>query len=458
MTGLLNRWLDPPTGETLLFSNRDLFYLFLPLVLQQFLVILAGFTDSLMAAALGEAAVSGISLIDNIMVLVILTFVALSTGGAVVMGQYYGRGNLEEAREGGRQLIWSNLLLSFLAMLAFYLCEDPILYRLYGSSSPEVLACAGDYMRIMLFNIPFIAAFQAGSAVFGTVGNTKLPMVIVFLADLLNIAGNYLAIFILRWGVTGTALATLLSRIFSAAVVLFWACHSKFRLRVPSLLQARPQWDLVRRILSVGIPFAIENALFQLGKVLVVTVVTLFGTSALAANAVGTVLTNFQAMPGIAINGGMTTVASRCLGARNVAQCQFYTRKILLLSSLGNLLATILTLVLWPLITVIYGFAPETMAMAWDITFWHGTLEVLVWPLAFTLPVVFRAAGDARFAMYNGVAVMMLVRVVGAYVLAVPCHLGMFGTWIAMFLDWFVRAAIYIPHYRSGRYLRHRVI
>lgn len=228
MVSLIKKWLTPPAGHKLLFSNRDLLRLFLPVILEQFLVVLAGFTDSLMAAALGEAAVSGISLIDNIMILLILVFAALATGGSVIMGQYLGHQEPDRAKETGRQLVWMAGLISLALMAIFYACKPLILYHLYEGIEADVLSNASDYLNVIGISIPFIALFQAGSMIFRTAGNTKFPMLIVFGADVFNIIGNYTAIYILRWGVFGTALSTLLSRILSVVVVLYGAQHLHF--------------------------------------------------------------------------------------------------------------------------------------------------------------------------------------------------------------------------------------
>lgn len=456
--GILKALLTPPAGSKLLFSNRNLFYLFLPLVCEQLLVVLAGFTDSIMAAAIGQAAVSGISLIDNIMLLIILIFVALATGGSVIMGQYLGRGDRGRAREAGRQLVWMVGLISLVFMGLFFLCRPFILYKLYGSSSPEVLASADTYLQVIGLSIPMLALFQAGSVIFRTAGNTKFPMTIVFFADILNIVGNYVAIYILGWGVFGTALATTLSRLFSAVIVLVVGQRARFSLRIPPLHKVKLEWDLIHRMLLVGVPFSVENGLFQLGKVMVMSIVTMFGTNAITANAVGIVFTNLQVLPGIAMNLGMTTVVARCLGAGDVEQSRYYTHKIMALITLTNLSLTILTFLCWPLILSIYNFPKETMDMVWQIMFWHGMLQIFIWPEAFSLPVTFRAAGDAKFTMMAGVIIMMLVRVAGAYVLAIPLGFGMFGTWLGMFLDWVFRVIVYVPRYRSRKYLNHKLI
>lgn len=444
--------------ETLLFSNRSLLQLFYPIVLEQLLIIFAGFTDSIMAASLGEAAVSGVSMIDNIVVLLILVFTALASGGAVLMGQYLGRGDLSQAQESGRQTVWISALLSLVLMAAFYGARTLIFTDLYGGTEPDVMRSATDYFNVIGLSIPFVALNQAGSAIFRTAGNTKFPMLVVLGTDIFNVFGNYTAIFILRWGVTGTAISTLLSRMISAAVVLYVAQHANFSLRLPNIFRGRLEKSLIYRILKVGIPFSIENGLFQLGKIVVYSVVTGFGTSAIAAYAVGTTLTGFQALPGVAMNTGSTTVISRCLGAGKIEQSRYYTKKIILWIMVADLSATILLFLLWPGFVHIYDFPAATMDLVFQTLLWHGVLEVLIWPLTFTLPVVFRSAGDARFAMIVGVISMMAIRVGGAYVLCGPLHCGMMGAWYAMFLDWVVRAVIYVPHYLNRSYLRHKLI
>lgn len=444
--------------EKLLFSNRQLLQLFYPIVLEQLLIIFAGFTDSIMAASLGEAAVSGVSMIDNIVVLLILVFTALASGGAVLMGQYLGHGDLDKARESGRQTVWISGLISLVLMAAFYGARTLIFGSLYGGTAPDVMQSATDYFNVIGLSIPFVALNQAGSVIFRTAGNTKFPMLVVLGSDIFNVFGNYTAIFILKWGVTGTAISTLVSRMISAAVVLSVAQRADFSLRLPNIFKGRLEKDLVSRILQVGIPFSIENGLFQLGKIVVYSVVTGFGTSAIAAYAVGTTLTGFQALPGVAMNTGATTVISRCLGAGKIEESRYYTKKIILWIMAADLAVTVFMFMLWPGFVRIYDFPKATMDLVLETLIWHGVLEIFIWPLAFTLPVVFRSAGDARFAMVVGVITMMAIRVGGAYVLCGPLHCGMMGAWYAMFLDWVVRTVIYVPHYWNRSYLKHKLI
>jgi Na+-driven multidrug efflux pump len=224
---------QPSTRLGRLFSNKDLLHLFFPLVIEQILVISVGMADSMMVASLGEAAVSGVSLIDHIGVLLNLVFVALATGGSVIIGQYMGRGDLDKAREGGRQLIWLTGIVSLVLMVAFYASKSFIFAKLFGSSSPDVIENATEYMMVLGTTIPFMALFQGGSAVFRTAGNTKLPMLTVVLMNILNIIGNGLSVFVLGWGVTGVALSTLNSRIVSVIIILYCGRKYKFRLQIP---------------------------------------------------------------------------------------------------------------------------------------------------------------------------------------------------------------------------------
>ena len=454
----ISRKAQPSTRLGRLFSNKDLLHLFFPLVIEQILVISVGMADSMMVASLGEAAVSGVSLIDHIGVLLNLVFVALATGGSVIIGQYLGRGDLAKAKEGGRQLIWLTGIISFVLMALFYASKKFIFANLFGSSSPEVIENASEYMLVLGTTIPFMALFQGGSAIFRTAGNTKLPMLTVVLMNILNIIGNALSVFILGWGVTGVALSTLNSRIVSVIIILYCARKYKFHLQLPPLLKVRLNLDLIKKMLQVGIPFSVENGLFQLGKIVVLSLVTTFGTGAIAANAVGNLIGGFEVIPGLAINAGMTTVIARCIGSGDLEQSKYYTKKIIGVVIGANIIVSGIIFALWPLLNRIYGLPETTMNLVWLITWTHAIFEIFTWPFSFTLPVTFRAAGDAKFAMCVGVFTMIVFRIGGAYVLCGPLGFGMFGAWLAMYLDWAVRAIIYIWRYLSGRYLRHKLI
>ncbi len=442
----------------MLFSNKDLLHLFFPLVIEQVLVISVGMADSMMVASIGEAAVSGVSLIDHIGVLLNLVFVALATGGSVIIGQYMGRGDLDKAREGGRQLIWLTGIVSVLLMVLFYASKNFVFATLFGSSSPDVIDNANKYMLVLGTTIPFMALFQAGSAIFRTAGNTKLPMLTVVFMNILNIIGNALSVFVLGWGVTGVALSTLNSRIISVVIILYCGRNYSFHLQLPPLLKVKLNLDLIKKMLKVGIPFSIENGMFQLGKIVVLSLVTTFGTGAIAANAIGNLIGGLEVIPGLAINAGMTTVIARCLGAGDIAQSKYYTKKIIGVVIGANLVISAVVFAFWPLINRIYGLPATTMNLVWLITWTHVVFEVFFWPFSFTLPVTFRAAGDARFAMCVGVFTMIVFRIGGAYILCGPLGFGMFGAWLAMYLDWAVRAVVYIWRYMSGKYLEHQLI
>ena len=444
--------------KQLLFSNRDLWNLFYPLLVEQFLVLGVGLADSIMVSSLGEAAVSGVSLVDFIMMLIIFVFIALSAGGTVIAGQYLGRKDIVMAQKAADQLVWYVGLFS-LAITAFaYIFKDFILGTVFGSVAPDVMLNANKYFLVVAASIPAIALFHAGSAIFKTTGDSKTSMKIVIIMNIINIAGNAFFIYVLQWDIIGVALPTTVSRYFSAIIMIFLTTRPKFILQLPRTLQHNFDWKMVKRLLNIGVPYGIENGLFQLGRIAVVSIVATYGTSAIAANAVGGMIAVFEVLPGMAINAGMATVIARCIGANDFVQAKYYTKKIIKIVFVSHFVMSILLLASMPLILKVYTLTPETTAMVWKIALWHAVFALFIWPPSFSLPMTFRAAGDVRFPMYAGIGSMLLFRIVFAYIFGTIMGIGVFGTWMAMFLDWFVRDLLFIFRYLSGKWMKYKSI
>ncbi len=440
------------------FSNRDLYKLFLPVIIEQFLEYTVGLADSIMVAHVSEAAVSGVSLVDFVMALLISLFAALSTGGAVIAGQYLGRKQPDEARKAANQLVWFAGLLSLIIMLGVYLAKPFILYGVFGQISDEVRMNADKYLMITALSIPFLAMYNAGAAIFRTMGNAKLPMNIMLYMNIVHAVGNAILIYGFHFGVEGVAIPTLLSRIAAAVIVLGLATDSKRMLFINKRLKHHFDWTMIRRILNIGVPYGLENGLFYLGRIMVLSLVATFGTAAIAANAVSGTIVMFQALPGIAIGLGLTVVISRCVGANDYAQAQYYTKKVTRIVYGAQIVSCAIVLLLLPVILKVYGLSEAATNLTTKIVWYHAIFEMLIWPLAYTLPVTFRAAGDAKFPMWIGTLSMLFCRIALAYLLSINFGMGMFGTWVAMFLDWIVKASIFVYRYCNGEWMKVRAI
>jgi putative MATE family efflux protein len=432
--------------------------LFLPIIIEQFLEYLVGLADSIMVAHVGESAVSGVSLVDFVMALLISLFAALSTGGAVVAGQYLGRRQFKDAKKAANQLIWFAGLISVVIMMLVYLARPLILHGLFGKITDEVRNDANTYLMITALSIPFLALYSAGAAIFRIMGNSKLPMQIMLVMNIVHAMGNAVLIFGFHFGVEGVAIPTLITRILATVIIIGLALNKKHTLHISRSLKHKFDWQMLNKILSIGIPYGLENGLFYLGRIVVLSLVATFGTVAIAANAVGGTITMFQVLPGMSIGLGLTVVISRCVGAGDFDQARYYNNKILKIVYVTQIISCAVVLVLLPGILHIYGLSEQASSLITKIVWSHGIAMVLIWPLAYTLPVTFRASGDAKFPMMVGSLTMLFCRIALAYLLCMHFHTGMFGTWIAMFIDWIVKAVLFIYRYLSGEWTRFRTI
>ncbi len=434
------------------FSNRALKRLIAPMIIEQFLAILVGMSDSIMVATVGEHAVSGVSLVDNIFVLLIYLFAALATGGAVVMGQYLGQNKHEKANRAVNQLILFTALFAICIMIGLYLARNLILHRVFGAIEANVMEASKTYLLIVSASIPFIALYNAGAAVFRTMGNSKVPMYLSMMMNAINVGGNAILIFGFGMGVAGAATSTLVSRVISAVAIIFLLCSPEHLLHLERPFSFKLDFGMLKKIAYIGIPNGLENGMFQLGKIMVLSMITGFGTAAIAANAVSNIIATFQVLPGMSVGMAVITVCSRCIGAGDYEAARYYTRKILKLVHILIIVFSVTTLVALPGIMYLYNLSDDAMTFTKQIIWYHGICCMLIWPEAFTLPNTLRAASDVKFCMILSIISMWVFRIAFSYIIGVRMGMGVLGVWIAMTIDWAVRAVLFIIRYRGKRW------
>lgn len=435
-----------------LFSNRELANLIGPLVIEQLLAVFVGMADSIMVANVGEAAVSGVSLVDNIMILIINIFAALATGGAVVAGQYIGRKDEKSACKAATQLVWFVSLSAVAIMILVYFGKDIILNQVFGHITAEVKGHADIYLLIVTASIPFIALYNGGAAIFRAMGNSQVSMRVSLLMNAINVTGNAILVFGLRIGTAGVAIPTLISRMVAAIVITVLLCNRTRILHIERTLKIRFDGRMIRKILAIGVPNGLENSMFQLGKILVLSLVSTFGTYAIAANAVSNAIALFQILPGMAISLAITTVISQCVGANDYEQVHYYLKKLLAIIYVAMVGTVALIFLALPLILKAYNLSDQTAAAATNIIHFHGISAMIIWPLSFALPAAYRAAGDAKACMYTSIVSMWIFRIGFSYLVGKYMGLGVFGVWVAMVIDWVVRAICFIIRYFNGKW------
>ena len=429
-----------------IFSQPELLRLIWPLLVEQLLATTVGMADTMMVSSCGEAAISGVSLVDMINNLVINLLAALATGGAVVVSQYLGAQNGRKANSSAGQLI---LLSVLLGLGGFCLAAArPMLRLFYGAIEEDVLSAGVTYLQITAVSYPFLALYNAGAAIFRSMGNSKISMRISVLMNAINIVGNAVCIFGLKMYVEGVAWPSVISRAV-AAILILNACRKKEN-TVRARLTLRVDGGLARRILGIGIPSAFENSLFQAGRILVVSMISLFGTVQIAANAVANNLDGMGCIPGQAISLAMITVVGRCIGACDNEQAAAYARKLLWWSYLAmGVFNGAILLFVGPLVGI-YALSGETMELAILLVRIHCGCGLLLWPVAFVLPNALRAANDVRFTMVVSVLSMAVWRLGFSYLLGVRMGYGAIGVWIAMVVDWVCRSVCFVGRFKSG--------
>ena len=440
------------------FSNSDLFKLFLPIVVEQFLEYSVGLINSIMAASVGEAAVSAVSLVEFVMALFISVFSAIATGGSVVAGRFLGAKQGGNAKNAINQLIWFSLIFSSAIMFAILLGRNFILDFMFGDVSADVRNAAKIYLVVSSLSVPFLAVYAAAAGAFRTMDNSKLPMYIMLNTNILNVILTAVAIYRFDLGILGIALSALATRILAAAAIVYLLLDRSRRLRLKKSLKFKFDPATIKRILDIAIPYGFENGLFYAGRLIVLSLIATLGTASIAANAVGGTIAMYQVLPGMAIGVGFSVIVSRCVGAGDFEQVKFYTKKIIALVYVSQFFSILATILLLEPILSLYSLLPEANEMTKQVVWWHGAAMLAIWPLAYTFPVVFRAAGDARYAMWVSVWCMFACRIALSYVFALQLGMGMIGTWFAMFADWGVKGVLFTVRYLNGKWMKFKIV
>ena len=434
------------------FSNADLCKLIVPLIIDQFLQAFVGLADSIMVASVGEAAVSGVSLIDTIMVLILNIFTAFATGGAVIAGQFLGKKRDEMACKSTNQLISFTLKASLVVMLLCYLGRNFITHVVFGKIEADVMYNCNVYMMIVFASIPMTALYNAGAAIYRAMGNSAVAMKISMLMNAINLGGNALLIFVFHRGVEGVAIPTLVSRTVACVIMMFLMNNQKHTLHLYHPFSFKTDWALLKKILYIGVPNGLENSMFQLGKILVLSIVTSFGTASIAANAVSNNVATFAVLPGMSVGFAILTVGAQCVGAGDYEQVRYYTKKLMKIVYVSLFAANILVVLAVPYIIKIYGLSAEASQYAHKILIYHSICAVTIWPLSFSLPNTLRAAADVTYTMILSIISMWIFRIGFSVVLGVYCHMGVFGVWVAMTIDWLFRAVCFSIRYLRGKW------
>ncbi len=455
----LNRIYDKQkiNWDDLEFTDLDLKKLLIPLMIENLLTSFMGMADSMMVTRVGSEAISAVSLTDTLNTLVLQMFSAIATGGTIICSQYIGADNHKKANKAAQQILLSIMVIALSVMIIAEVFNAGILKLVFGQVDPGVMEASKIYFRVTAASFPFIGLYQIGAAFYRAGGNSKFPMKISVISNILNIIGNFTFIFIFRWGVFGAAFSTLLSRMFSAIVLFIFLRRPNQPIVIKNYL-IKPDFDIIRRVLLIGIPSGIENSMFQFGKLAIQSSVSTLGTTAIAAQAMTIIFENVNGIAGIAVGMGLMTVTGQTLGAGRQEEAKYYITKHIRIGDYVIVASCLMTFALCKPVMWLAGMEPESAAMCFSMMIYITVVKCLLWVPSFITPYGLRAAGDVRYTMIVSSLSMWFTRVALTTFLIRFMGFGPIAVWYGMSLDWLVRGLFYIQRFRSGKWLRHKLI
>ncbi len=459
-SALKNRLYDSSKidSDNKLFSNKALWVLLFPIIIEQLLNSFMGMADTMMVSNVGSSAISAVSLVDSINVLVIQVFSAMATGATIICSQFLGRGDERRTNKAARQVVLTMVVISVTLTILLISCRSWLLSFIFGQVESEVMADAKVYFLITVLSYPFIALFNAGSAFYRAGGNSKFPMKIAVVSNLLNIIGNIILIFGFHMGVAGAALSTLISRIFCCMVVFYFLGKPKQPIVLNEYLKIRPDFPLIGMILSVGVPAGIENGMFQFGKLAIQSTVSTLGTAAIAAQAMTNILETVNGIAAIGIGIGLMTIVGQCMGAGRKEEAKYYIIKLTGYAEVAIILSCLFAMAITKPITYLAGMEAESAKLCFEMMIAITIVKPFVWVLSFIPAYGMRAAGDVKFSMIVSTLTMWLCRVALCVYLCKVWGFGPIAVWIGMFADWTIRGIIFSTRFFSGKWAEKQVI
>ena len=444
--------------NNLLFSNKALVALLIPIVVEQLLNSFMGMIDTMMVSNVGSEALSGVSLVDSVNNLIVQLFSAMATGAAIVCSHYVGMRDKEGANNAAKQVVISVGVIALVITVFGIIFKRQILGIIFGQIEPGVMENAVIYFFFTALSYPFLALFSAGSAIFRSCGNSRYPMTVSVISNVINIIGNYILIFTFDMGVTGAAIATLISRIFCMVAVYVALAKPRQDIVVNDYMNIRPDWSLIKTILAIGIPSGIENSMFQFGKLAIQSTVSTMGTAVIAAQAMTNILEGLNGIFGIGVGMCLMTVVGQCMGAGTKEEARYYIIKLCLIAEVGITISCLLVYVLVRPVTVIAGMESTSAALCIEMMTAITIVKPLIWTGSFVPAYGLRAAGDVKFSMTTSIITMWGCRVALCIFLVRTYNMGPMAVWYGMFADWALRSVIFFSRFLSGKWMKKEVI
>ena len=376
----------------------------------------------------------------------------------MIVSQYIGGEKMEMAGESASQLLMVSTLFSGVIMAVTLLSGCPLMGLLFGKVERDVMDACMIYLRISAYSYPALAIYNAGAALFRSIGKTSTTMYIAIFSNVINVAGNVIGVFALHAGVVGVAVPSLIARTFSAVVVTVLCFRKRNGVYYKKRWICHFDAGLLKRILGIAVPNGVEQGIFQFVKVALSSVVALFGTSQIAANGIAQSIWSLAALVCVTMGPVFITVIGQCMGSRDTEQAEYYFRKLLKITLLISVVWNVLVFALTPLVMQFYDVSEETKKLTVMLVLIHNIFNCIAFPFADPLGKGMRAAGDVRFTMVISLATTIGIRLIFSLLFAIVMDMGVIGIAWAMCLDWCSRAVIFYIRFRKGKWKQFQLI
>lgn len=442
-----------------MFTNKDLRAMIIPLFIEQFLLLLVGMADTFVVSFVGDAAVSGVSLVNSFNTVAIFLFSALASGGAVIISQYIGSKDNEQAGKAASQLLMFSVVSSVVISVLILVFERPLLNLLFGRVEDDVMAACVEYMRITAYSFPALAVYNAGAAMCRSVGRADVSMYISAFANAVNVVGNIIGVFVLHAGVAGVAYPSLITRTISAVAVT-WYCFMHRKTPVRYTLSGIFAWhgSLLKKVLGIAVPNGVENGVHQIVKVALSSMVAQFGTYQIAATGVSQSIWSLAALMGMAMAPVYTTVIGQCMGAGNIEEANYYFKKLNKLTFILSLAWNTAVFAMTPLLLKFFAISDEAKHLVLIMVLINNAINAFAYTYAGPLGSGLRAAGDVKFTMTVSVVLTVAARLFFSALFGLWLNMGAVGVAIGTSMDLLFRGAIFFVRYKNQKWTKFKLI
>ncbi len=444
------------TGESI--DYKQMISIIIPIFVDQAFLILMSFLNTAMISSAGVAAVSAVSMVDSLNIFLVNVFIAVATGGTVIVAQYKGSGNIKMVSKTATQSITAVTLFSVLLSVLVIIFNTPVLNILFGKAEADVFQNAKLYLIGSCISYPFIAIFQAVGGALRGVGETKPYLNLSLLMNVTNTILNVVFITVLNMSVKGLVISILLARVLGmvASLIYIIKYNETIRFQIKKALQL--DFSILKKVMFIGLPFAAEQIFFNGGKLLTQTFIVQLGTLAMTAYAIANSIALLFQMGPNAISISIVTIVGQSIGRRNTHDARKFIKSLIVLSSILFLATSLLLLPFFPVMMKLFNPPAEIVPTIFTMILISAIAQPFLWSPSFVLPSALRAAGDSNFTSIASLLSMWLLRVILGYILGITLGFGIIGVWIAMIVEWGVRSTIFELRFKGKKWYAHKLV